>query len=269
MNYHHIFHAGNFADVFKHITLILLIESLKRKDTPFCYLDTHAGIGRYDLLAEAAQKTKEYEEGIKQIWHNQSQSNVLPVIDLYLKIIADINEASQLRYYPGSPCIVRALLRPQDRMILTEFHPQEVEKLKQEFLQDHQVAVHFQDGYQALKAFLPPKERRGLVLIDPPYESADEFEQIIHGLQQALIRWATGIYAIWYPIKNRADTNKFINQLKQLTNNVLVEEFMIYPDDVPTRLNGCGMAIVNPPWQLDQAMVSLTAWLTTVLYSKS
>jgi len=209
MNYRHIYHAGNFGDVFKHAILTLLIQNLLRKDTSFCYLDTHAGIGVYNLLSTAAQKTKEYESGIVKLLKCENYPKEL---DTYLGIVKKLHEG----YYPGSPYIVRSLLRPIDRMILLELHDDDIITLKQQFWNDKQVAVHHYDGYQGLKAFLPPKEHRGLVFMDPPFEQPNEFDQIIVALKMATKRWATGIYAVWYPIKDLKAVNKFKNDLNSL-----------------------------------------------------
>jgi len=251
MNYRHAFHAGNFADVFKHTVLALLLKSLARKDAPFCYLDTHAGAGRYDLLNEAAQKTGEYRDGIERLWNNPPLSG----LEDYLAAVRAMNPAGTLRYYPGSPAIARHLLRSQDRMVLVEQHPEEYERLKAEFANDRRATVQRQDGYAALKAFLPPREKRGLVLIDPPYESTDEYAQAVEGLRVAYARWSTGVYAIWYPIKDRAPIQGFHRQLTASgIRKMLVAEFCPYPVDSAFRLNGSGIVIVNPPWQVDEVL---------------
>lgn len=260
MNYRHIFHAGNFADVFKHMVLSLLIKALKRKDTAFCYLDTHAGTGLYNLYAEAAQKTKEFNNGIGRI---MGLTNSPPLISEYESIIRKLNTQNNLQFYPGSPLIAQSLLREQDKMILCELHQTDVDQLKQNLWRDKRVAIHHQDGYQSLKAFLPPKEKRGLVLIDPPFERNDEYENIIKLLKQALQRWENGIYVIWYPIKDKNSVKRFLYHLKNLTvKNLLNTELYVYPEDIILRLTGCGMAIINAPWQLDEQMYELMPWLT-------
>jgi 23S rRNA (adenine2030-N6)-methyltransferase len=247
MNYRHIYHAGNFADVFKHALLAQLLKALQRKDAPFCYLDTHAGIGRYDLHHEAAQKTGEYRTGISRLWNVTG----LPAdFDDYLAAVRALNRGDHLRFYPGSPRIARHLLRPQDRMVLLEMHPEEAAMLRAEFHGDAQVAVHEQDGYAGLKGFLPPKEKRGLVLIDPPYEQKDDFDRIIAGLKVAHERWSGGTYAIWYPIKDRPTIDRFHRRLLATgIRKILLAELAIYPLDSAFRLNGSGMIVVNPPWQ--------------------
>lgn len=171
-----------------------------------------------------------------------------------------------MRYYPGSPFIARQFLRPQDRIIATELHPQEYQELKKACGYDKQMAIHQMDGYQGLKAFLPLKERRGMVLIDPPYENPDELKHLIKGLGVALKRWETGIYAIWYPIKERTPIDHFHHILKEtIDRNILVLELSVYPEDVPSHLNGCGMIIINPPWKFDQDLKATLPWLWNTL----
>lgn len=264
MNYRHIFHAGSFSDVFKHIVLTGLIQSLLQKDKPFCYLDTHAGIGTYDLSSINAQKTQEFSGGITRL---ENQTNLPELIADYLTVVRSFNsDASSIKLYPGSPSIARPLLREQDRMILIELHKDDVEQLNQVFWRDKQVVIHRQDAYEALKAHLPPKEKRGLVLIDPPFEKTDEFKQIILGLKEALKRWQMGVYAIWYPLKNKADVREFKYQLTKLPiKDCLITELSVYPEDVGSRLYGCGMAIINAPWQFDKTLKQCLPWLWQVL----
>jgi len=265
MNYRHTYHAGNFADVFKHIILVALTQSLTQKETGFCYLDTHAGIGQYDLLTGPAQKNKEFKNGILKVL---TQPKPPTLVQSYLECVQAMNPGTSdtLHYYPGSPAIVRHFLRPQDRMVLCELHEDDWESLKNNFHHDKQIAVHHQDGYQGLKAFLPPKERRGFVLIDPPYEKPDEATTAVAGLCMALERWETGTYALWYPIKERRSIERFHRTLTQkISHPVLIVELSIYPDNVATHLNGNGIAIVNPPWQLEQTIKEALGWLWRAL----
>ncbi len=295
MNYHHLYHAGNFADVFKHSILTLLAQSLLVKEKPFCYLDTHAGTGLYNLHEPAAQKTKEYETGLLRLLN---QPNHPSILNFYLKIIQELNprggaeadslpraacehgrvpqrqdpEATEfqteefIKLYPGSPLLINHFLRKQDSMILIDSYLETAQQLKILFRHHKHIAVHNQDGYQAIKAFLPPKERRGLVLIDPPYEQPDEFQKIATALKEGLKRWETGIYAIWYPIKDKQITDQFLNKVKkQVTQEILVAEIIIHADDIKTTLNGCGMIIINPPWQLDTQLNELVPWLWQIL----
>jgi 23S rRNA (adenine2030-N6)-methyltransferase len=265
MNYRHGYHAGNFADVVKHATMALILGYLKTKDKPFCVLDTHAGGGRYDLLAEAADKTGEWRNGIGRLW---GRAGLPPELGPYLAAIRRLNRAGvgSLRWYPGSPRLARILLRPGDRLIATELHPVEAQALKREFAGDGQVLVKRMDGYQALKAFLPPAERRGLVLVDPPFEESDEFERLVKGLQEAHRRWAQGILALWYPIKGEAPIRTFHEAIVGTgMRRVVVAELLIRLALDPTRLNGCGLVLVNPPWMLAGDLERLLARLTDLL----
>lgn len=268
MNYRHSYHAGSFTDVVKHVMLITLLTALARKDTPFCYIDTHAGIGYYDLFSEFAAKTKEYTGGIEKII---AHDNPPILIKHYLDCVHKINNQltasafSSLRYYPGSPMLAHYFLRPHDRMVVSELQREEYEKLRTAFAGDKQVAVHHMDGFLGLKAFLPPKERRGLVLIDPPYENPDEFSRIAKALPIALKRWETGVYAIWYPIKEKKQVEDFYRVIKKnILNPVLAIELTIYPD-LPQHLNGCGIVVINPPWQFDDSIKAVLPWLWNAL----
>lgn len=266
MNYRHAFHAGNFVDVFKHIVLVALIKSFFRKDTPFCFQDTHAGTGVYDLLSENAQKSKEFENGITKI---MAADCSLPLIQEYKSLVRAVNPTNTLQYYPGSPEIVRQLLRPEDRMVLSELHEEEYLNLKKYFARqkkEKQIAIHLQDGYQSLKAFLPPKEKRGLILIDPPYENPNELEEIIERIPHALKRFETGVYAIWYPIKHYAQIERFHHAMKSnIERPMLITELSIYPENIATHLNGSGLLIINPPWQLDREIEALLPFLWETL----
>ena len=262
MNYRHIFHAGNFADVLKHTVLSLLLKSLLRKEAPFCYIDTHAGAGRYDLSGAAAQKTGEFRDGIQCLWNREP----FPEMADYMAAVRAANGGDALRYYPGSPAIARFFLRPLDRMRLFESQPDERAQLDTAFAGDRRISVSSQDGYTGLKASLPPKEKRGLVLIDPPYESEREYEQVIAGLRLAHARWESGIYAAWYPVKTRPPVERFQRALVASgMRKILVVEFCPYPEDSAFRLNGCGMALINPSWKLDETLGSLLPKLLEVL----
>lgn len=264
MNYHHIYHAGNFADVFKHCVLIMLIASLFKKNTPVLFLDTHAGIGKYDLTTVFAQKTREYETGISRIYNLH---DCPAVIQIYQHIVRTANAQTRtLRFYPGSPLIIRHFMRPQDQMILSELHPEDVQSLKYYFYQDKQVAVHSADGYLSLKAFLPPKHGRGLILIDPSFEEKNELEKIINGLKIAIQRFTNGIYMIWYPIKNSGEIENFHAQLKNIKcKNILITEFSIGKSVLNSGLTNCGIAIINTPWQFELELKPVISWLKNVL----
>lgn len=272
MNYRHIYHAGNFADLFKHIILMLLLKSLSSKANPFCYVDTHAGLGIYDLQSQLAQKTVEYLLGVSRVLNYRDE--VIPEeLSPYFRVIAELNRpvitspftGEQLRFYPGSSFLARSLLRSCDRMILMELHPEDVLALKQVFKQDKQVAVHHYDGYLGLKAFLPPQAKRGLVLIDPPFEQKNEFEQVLIGLKTAYSRFKAGIYAVWYPIKDFTLVDNFRRSLIKLGFPHLISEMTISKQTALKEFVGCGMAIINPPWQLDLKLNKILPWLWRVL----
>jgi len=241
--------------VLKHAVLVGLIQALQAKPTALCYVDSHAGRGRYDLRAEQAEKTGEHHGGIQRLAGVAALPTLLAD---YLRQVADCNaDAEAVTIYPGSPLLAQSLLREQDRAILCELHPEEAAALKALFRDDPRLAVHQRDGYGALKALLPPVQRRGVVLIDPPFEAqAGEFATIESALRPALARWPSGVYAIWYPIKQDADVVPFHRWLAHEAGaaRVLVAEVLLRPADTPLRLNGCGMAIVNPPWRFEQAL---------------
>lgn len=266
MNYRHAYHAGNFADVLKHAVLVGLIEALKQKSTPFCVIDTHAGSARYALTSAEAEKTREFASGIKPLLGLTQLPSLLHV---YLNVVRAFNAgaASALHTYPGSPLISAALMRPGDRLIACELQPDEARKLKLEFQADARVACHQRDGYEALRAFLPPKEKRGLVLIDPPFEAQlDEYLAILEGLGDACQRWPTGMYAIWYPIKLRQDAEHFYRRLSALGfAKIAIAELCLHQPNSALRLNGCGMALINPPYRFDQALSELLPALAKAL----
>jgi len=269
MNYRHIFHAGSFTDVMKHVIVALILDRLRAKDTPFGVLDTHAGIGRYDLTSQQAGRTGEYLGGIARIM--AVADTLPPELAPYLDAIRKLNpEANRLRWYPGSPRLARLLMRPKDRLLLAELHPEDVEVLRQEFARDRNTVVEHMDGYHTIKAHLPLKERRGLVLIDPPFEVTDEFERMTEALVTGHGRWPTGIYALWYPIKERPAVWRFHDALERSgIRKILVAELTIHDEDTHQRLNGCGMIVVNPPWQLDQALKSVLPALHEVLAARA
>jgi 23S rRNA (adenine2030-N6)-methyltransferase len=247
MNYRHVLHAGNFADVFKHVVLVHLMRALQDKDSGFVYIDTHAGAGRYDLEAAGPQESAEYRDGIGLLWNSPVEGT-----HEYLTAVGTVNCSDVLRFYPGSPRIARFFLRPRDCMWLCERERDDCRRLRAEFAGDRQVQVRCGDGYAALKAWLPPPEQHGLVLIDPPFKGADEWEDAYAALMDAVDRWATGIHALWYPVKAGTPIAQFLARLKAAgLPRVLVVELRLWPDDTPFRLNGCGMAVVNPPCRLE------------------
>jgi 23S rRNA (adenine2030-N6)-methyltransferase len=273
MNYRHLYHAGNFADVFKHTILLAVLTALQRKAAAYCYLDTHAGAGLYQLTSAAAQKTQEYKRGIHALLARNSAISLPTVLQRYLALVEHYHVPTdpELMYYPGSPLLARQVLRVQDRMLLCELQPDELLQLKQQFVRDKQVATHHCNGYQALKALLPPREQRGLVLIDPPFEAADEFSQIIQGLSVALKRWHHGIYAIWYPIKHRWQVKEFQQHIISLSvPHINAELTLLEPAPLPPQLTACGMVIINPPWQLyEELQHELFPCLAQLLHART
>ncbi|TRN19580.1 23S rRNA (adenine(2030)-N(6))-methyltransferase RlmJ [Vibrio furnissii] len=259
LSYRHSFHAGNHADVVKHIVQSLILSALQQKDKPFVYHDTHSGVGRYDLTHEWSEKTGEYKQGIARLWQ---QTEVPEDIHSYLEAIKALNDDGELRYYPGSPRVARAHLRSHDRMVLTELHPSDYPLLEQEFHRDRQVAIFKEDGFARLKASLPPKERRGLVLIDPPYELAKEYRDVVQAIAQSYKRWATGIYAIWYPVVNRCDIEDMIEGLQGLgIRKILQIELGVSPDTNERGMTASGIIVINPPWKLESQMQSILPFL--------
>ena len=269
MNYRHAFHAGNHADVLKHIVLLALVDALKRKDTPFFVLDTHAGRGRYLLGGAESRKTSEADEGVFRLL---DAPHLPALVEAYLRTVQANNPVGALVAYPGSPLLVAQAMREQDRLAACELQPEEAAALKDLFAQDPRVAVHARDGYGAMKALLPPRAgtqriARGLVLIDPPYESQDaEYPQIIAALRDALARWPAATYAVWYPIKQRRSLLPFFRKAAALpSKGAFVAELQVRPDDSPLRLNGSGMLVINPPWQFDQALAPVLPVLANAL----
>ncbi|HDZ9226428.1 TPA: 23S rRNA (adenine(2030)-N(6))-methyltransferase RlmJ [Vibrio cholerae] len=259
LSYRHSFHAGNHADVLKHIVQSLILNSLQQKEKPFVYHDTHSGVGRYDLTHEWSEKTGEYKQGIARVWQ---QDNIPAELDSYLDAIRQLNQGETLRYYPGSPRVARAHLREQDRMVLTELHPSDYPLLEQEFHRDRQVSIYKEDGFARLKASLPPQERRGLVLIDPPYELAKEYRDVVRAIAQSYKRWATGIYAIWYPVANRCDIDDMLEGLQGLEiRKILQIELGVAPDTNERGMTASGMIVINPPWTLESQMQTILPFL--------
>ncbi|RBM41707.1 23S rRNA (adenine(2030)-N(6))-methyltransferase RlmJ [Vibrio tarriae] len=259
LSYRHSFHAGNHADVLKHIVQSLILNSLQQKEKPFVYHDTHSGVGRYDLTHEWSEKTGEYKQGIARVWQ---QDNIPAELNSYLDAIRQLNQGETLRYYPGSPRVARAHLREQDRMVLTELHPSDYPLLEQEFHRDRQVSIYKEDGFARLKASLPPQERRGLVLIDPPYELAKEYRDVVRAIAQSYKRWATGIYAIWYPVVNRCDIDDMVEGLQGLgIRKILQIELGVSPDTNERGMTASGMIVVNPPWTLESQMQTILPFL--------
>lgn len=257
MLYRHQFHAGNAADVFKHVVLLQLLRRLQHKPAPLCYVDTHAGRGRYPLDHGAALRTREFQGGVARLWDARQAAGLPPALADYLGRVAELNPDGVLATYPGSPRLVRAALRPDDRMILCELEPDEARALRDEFRRDPQVAVHQRDGYEALGALLPPTPRRGLVLIDPPYERPDEFAAALAALQLGRRRWPQACFVLWYPIKGPLAASLLHTAvLKSDLRDVLCVELRTRPD-AATILSGSGLLLVGAPWQTDLALGAL------------
>ena len=259
MNYRHAFHAGNFADVLKHVVLIMLVEHLKRKDTPFFYLDTHAGGGTYDLSLGESQRSGEYKKGIGRLLEFP-EAALAPEVADYVRLVKACAGPgrSAITAYPGSPTIVASLRRPTDRMVLAETHAREAQALRASLGRQKLVSILESDGYEAVKAQLPPREKRGLVLIDPPFESDAEFDRILKALETGHQRWPTGTFCIWYPLTERAAPLRFRRNLEAAgIHKILDVTLSVMPDDTPVGMRGSGLVIVNPPWLLDERLNEL------------
>ncbi len=256
LGYRHAFHAGNHADVFKHAVLVQLVLALRRKDKPFCVVDTHAGAGRYDLDAEAAQKNREFAGGIGRLWGDPGPLG--PELAPYLDLVRAENPDGRLRWYPGSPCLVRALLRPGDGLILCERHPADHPLLRDACAGDPRVAVHCRDGYEAPTALIPPPQRRGLLLMDPSFEVPGEFERLTAALGTIRRRWAGATVAIWYPIIEREPSLGFLAAIEGLgIPSILCAELGVRPYRGSVGLHGSGMLMINPPWGLEAVLARL------------
>jgi 23S rRNA (adenine2030-N6)-methyltransferase len=270
MNYRHAYHAGNFADVVKHAALSRLVEYLKLKDKAFRVIDTHAGIGLYDLSSEEAQKTGEWLDGIGRLLEAKISPDAQALLAPYLEAVKSDNPEGSVEIYPGSPLIVRRLMRPQDRLSAIELHPQDFRRLKNLFAGDFQVRTIELDGWLALGAHLPPKEKRGLVLVDPPFEQEGEFDRLVDGLVRAHRRWPGGIYALWYPIKDRAAVSQFRAGLKVSgIQKILDVAFEVRQPSRDERLDGSGLVVVNPPFVFEKEMRVLLPELKKALAEDS
>jgi 23S rRNA (adenine2030-N6)-methyltransferase len=251
VNYRHAFHAGNSADCVKHAVLVWLLRALQRKPASLFVLDTHAGRGCYDLDAGPAARTGEWQKGIARLLETPPSA-----LAVYVGLVRSLG------LYPGSPAITRALLRPEDKLACCELHPDDAAALRRHFVGDPRVAVHHRDAWEAIGALLPPRERRGLVLIDPPFEDPHEFAQVARGLATGWQRFRTGVFAAWYPIKQRAPVRQFLTDLQQSgMRDIVAAELCLREPVDPARLNGCGMLVVNPPWHFEQEVPAILAAL--------
>ena len=266
MNYRHGFHAGNFADVFKHAMLARILVYLTRKDAPLRYIDTHAGAGRYDLAGEAARRSPEWRDGIGRVVKARPPADVAALLRPYLDAVGPCDGEGRPASYPGSPALAQSLLRPQDRLALSEAHPEERAALIAALGHDRRLSIVATDGYVALNAYVPPKERRGLALIDPPYEAPDESRRIEAALARALAKWPSGVYLLWRPIKTAHEDAQFLNRLVALgAPNMLRLEIDVGPiapgPHSPAPLRRTGLIVVNPPFALIEEARVLTPWL--------
>ncbi|MGQ0682737.1 23S rRNA (adenine(2030)-N(6))-methyltransferase RlmJ [Bradyrhizobium sp.] len=256
MNYRHAFHAGSFADVLKHIVLTRILLYLQEKPAAFRVIDSHAGSGRYDLTASEAQRSGEWRSGIARMMQARFSEKALPLVAPYLDIVRAFNSGAELTAYPGSPLIARALLRPQDRLTACELEPSARKELIAALRRDAQARVVDLDGWTALGAFVPPKERRGLVLIDPPFEDKGEFERLADGFAAAFAKWPTGQYLLWYPVKSRRAADTLARAVAQAAagekpaGSCLRLEFSVAPQEAGGPLASTGLLVVNPPWTL-------------------
>ena len=256
MNYRHAFHAGNFADVIKHIVLVRVLLHLQDKPAAFRVIDTHAGAGLYDLTGPEAERSGEWRTGIARLMQARFSAEVQDLVGPYLDVVRAFNPPGELRTYPGSPLIARALLRPQDRLVACETEPGARKSLIDALRRDEQGRVVDLDGWTALPAFVPPQERRGVVLIDPPYEAHDEFVRLADGFAAAFAKWPTGTYILWYPVKERRSADTLAEAVARAVSarttedKVLRIEFSVAPSSPDGRLVSAGLLVVNPPWTL-------------------
>lgn len=261
LSYQHGFHAGNFADVHKHLTLALLLQALNRKAKPWSYLETHGGRARYDLHGDQAAKTGEFQQGIARLWRQSVPEAVQP----YLEQVEAINPQA-LQQYPGSPLIAAQMAREADQISVMELHPAEADALKRVFRDDARVAVHHRDGYEGVLSLLPPKPNRGVVLIDPAYEVKQEYQQLVKFVGKALKRWPNGCFAIWYPL---LPAGLWQNMKAELAasgiRNILCSELEVTGSAGERGMYGSGMLLINPPWQLDATLEQVSPWLQATL----
>jgi len=255
MNYRHAFHAGNFADCVKHALLLVILRMMQRKEKPFLVLDTHAGAGKYDLSAGPAEKTGEWRQGIGRVMAARPEA-----LADYLGVV------ERLGLYPGSPMIAASLLRAGDKLVCCELHPEDAVALRKLFAGRRDVAVHERDGYAGAKAFLPPEQKRALVLVDPPYEKPDEFDSVLQAVGAGYEKFKSGVFVVWYPVKSRAPVRAFFEGVKAsgLRDVVGVEFLRREPSD-PARLNGCGLMVVNPPFGFEAAALPILQAFCDVL----
>ncbi len=270
MNYRHAFHAGSFSDVMKHAILARILVYLARKEAPFRFIDTHAGAGRYDFAGAEAKRSPEWREGVARLLKASPPERIAALLEPYIRAIGPHDASGAPLSYPGSPAIAQTLMRPHDRIALCEAHPQERERLVAALGHDGRLSIVGTDGYVALNAYLPPKERRGLVLVDPPFEAADELQRVEQALGRAIRKWPAGIYVAWRPVREPAADARFLNSVAALgAPNILRLELDVAPGPVGAQgqrpLARAGLLVVNPPHTLfDEARI-LMPWLARLL----
>jgi 23S rRNA (adenine2030-N6)-methyltransferase len=274
MNYRHAFHAGNFADVHKHAVLVRILTYLRGKAAAFRVIDIHAGAGRYDLFGSEASRGGEWRDGIERVWRGRRQGAPEALLAPYLDAVAAINSGGELRTYPGSPLIAASLLRSQDRLVACELEPRSAASLASALRGDRRAKVLTIDGWTALRAYVPPKERRGLVLIDPPFEDAADFARLSRGFSAAYRKWPSGIYLLWYPIKQRHAPDALARRLQKLAvPNILRCELTLGPPRGQAGLLGSGLIVVNPPFTLQPDLLAfmpaLCRWLSPEAASRT
>jgi 23S rRNA (adenine2030-N6)-methyltransferase len=270
VNYSHAFHAGSFADVFKHAVLCLMLDYLREKPGAFRLIDTHAGSGLYDLSGPEASRGGEWRDGIGRLMAARDDGHlpdkIAALLKPYLEVIGALNEPGKLTLYPGSPAIARAWLRPQDRLVACELEPKAADLLERNMRGDARIKTIEIDGWTGLLANVPPPERRGLVLVDPPFEEDADFHRLSHMLGLAQRKWATGIFTMWYPIKGRTEPDALAKRLSRLgIAKILRAELIVSPVSDSTRLNGSGLILVNPPWTLEGDLAALLPALAAML----
>ncbi|EJF89844.1 23S rRNA (adenine(2030)-N(6))-methyltransferase RlmJ [Bartonella melophagi] len=263
MNYRHIYHAGNFADVFKHIIVTRIVEYLKRKEKAFRVIDTHAGTGLYNLSSLEAHKTGEWHNGVGRLLSTPIPEDVKTLLYPWCNVIYTMNKGNkELIFYPGSPIFIRQLLRKQDRLTAIELHKEDYQTLAENFAGDYQTKVLHLNGWLSLNSHLPPKEKRGFILVDPPFERPGEFSRLIDGVVKAYRRFSGGTYALWYPVKYNKEIENFLHALHNTEiPKILHLEMRIRKKLTPTTMNGSGMILINPPYLLEEEMQKLSPFL--------
>lgn len=265
LSYLHSFHAGNFADVLKHLVCVHSLNYMTQKDKSIFYLDTHSGAGAFELSDNEAQKNREYENGIGKLW--ELDSKTLPhAVSAYVQSVAEFNTGNRLTHYPGSPWFAQHLLREYDRLSLFELHPREYKTLSSNFKQDRRIHISNSNGFQACLSQLPPKEKRGFILMDPPYEVKEDYKLVVESLVKAHRKFATGTYALWYPVVERQRINNLEQAfIKSGIRNIQVFEFGLTADNTSRGMTSSGMLVINPPWTLYAAMEESLSFLAKTL----